>query len=207
MEKEYLDSIRNGLKILSKEEVDKTISEIEKQINERLAKEEIADILKSMPTAQEQINECLKKHGIDPKMVTKNSNFIISKFEELFKVIQNMVEIMSKNNFKSNLKIVVDLLILFALVSLLKIPFILIRYLGESLLQYLKLPMIIDIWSIIIEIIYIICGIMFFMNVYTKWFKNLKVGEVKEKKEEKIEQPKQLGEDLTSISLSDKKDK
>ena len=33
---------------------------------------------------------------------------------------------------------------------------------------------------------------MFFMNVYTKWFKNLKVGEVKEKKEEKIEQPKQL---------------
>ena len=82
---------------------------------------------------------------------------------------------MSKNSFQGNIKILFDLLILIIFICLIKIPFILVRNLGDSLLSYIDFPYISEIWGILIDLIYIVIAVIVFVNIFTKWFKNLKI--------------------------------
>ena len=80
---------------------------------------------------------------------------------------------MSKNDLKSNAKIVLDILILIAFVAILKIPFIVVQNLGDSLLSYLAIPVISDIWSLLMDLIYIVVAVIVFINIFQKYFKNI----------------------------------
>lgn len=163
------------------------------------AKEEELKKYQTMILSGEQIDiekivkEIYLRRGINPEKVLKKDKFIYSKFEELFKIIHNVVEKMSENNLEENVKIILDLLVLIFLICLIKIPFILVRNLGDSLLEVINVPPLLTVWGLIIDIVYIIVAFIVFINIFSKWFKNIKT-----KKGKKIK-----GKALESISLEE----
>ena len=146
-QEEFIKKLKDKLDILTSEALNDEIkyfeSEIEKQKDQNVSEE---DIIKSFGNLENIEKQILKKHGINPEKVMKKENFIYKKFEELFQVIHRVVDIMSKNDLKDNVKILFDLFILIIFVCFIKIPFILIQNLGDSLLSYIDIPYISDIW-------------------------------------------------------------
>ena len=174
-QEEFIKKLRDHLDIFEDnvidEEVNHYVEEIEKQKNQNINEEQIIASFGNLDTIQKSI---FKKHGINPSKLLKKEGFLYKKFEELFEVIHRVVDIMSKNSFQENIKILFDLLILIIFICLLKIPFILVRNLGDSLFTYTSIPLISEIWGILIDLIYIVIAVMVFVNIFTKWFKNLK---------------------------------
>ena len=195
-QEEFYKKVEEKLDVLDKEVLESEINiyrEVIKNQKQQGVNEE--DIIKAFGSIEEIQRKILKKHGINPDKVLKQKNFFAEKFEELFEVIHRVVEVMSKNALKENVKIILDLLILIVLICLIKIPFILVRNLGDSLIAYLEMPVVSDIWAIIIDLIYIIVAVIVFMNIFTKWFKNLKVNKTQKLK----------GKELETITLKDEK--
>ena len=183
-----LDIFEDSVK---KHEIENYLKKIEEREKNGESEEEI---IKSFGTITEITETILKSHGINPKKLSKKNSFIYKQFEELFQVIHYVIDEMSKNDFQNNLKIILDLLILIAFICLLKIPFILVRNLGDSLITNLNITFMSGIWGLIVDIIYIIVALVVFMNIFNKYFKNIKA-----KKSNKIK-----GKELESINLEKK---
>lgn len=183
-----LDIFEDSVK---KQEIGNYLKKIEEREKNGESEEEI---IKSFGTITEITETILKSHGINPKKLSKKNSFIYRQFEELFQVIHHVIDEMSKNDFQNNLKIILDLLILIAFICLLKIPFILVRNLGDSLITNLNITFMSGIWGLIVDIIYIIVALVVFMNIFNKYFKNIKA-----KKSNKIK-----GKELESINLEKK---
>ena len=183
-----LDIFEDSVK---KQEIENYLKKIEEREKNGESEEEI---IKSFGTITEITETILKSHGINPKKLSKKNGFIYKQFEELFQVIHHVIDEMSKNDFQNNLKIILDLLILLAFICLLKIPFILVRNLGDSLITNLNITFMSGIWGLIVDIIYIIVALVVFMNIFNKYFKNIKA-----KKSNKIK-----GKELESINLEKK---
>lgn len=183
-----LDIFEDSVK---KQEIENYLKKIEEREKNGESEEEI---IKSFGTITEITETILKSHGINPKKLSKKNSFIYKQFEELFQVIHHVIDEMSKNDFQNNLKIILDLLILIAFICLLKIPFILVRNLGDSLITNLNITFMSGIWGLIVDIIYIIVALVVFMNIFNKYFKNIKA-----KKSNKIK-----GKELESINLEKK---
>ena len=183
-----LDIFEDSVK---KQEIGNYLKKIEEREKNGESEEEI---IKSFGTITENTETILKSHGINPKKLSKKNGFIYKQFEELFQVIHHVIDEMSKNDFQNNLKIILDLLILIAFICLLKIPFILVRNLGDSLITNLNITFMSGIWGLIVDIIYIIVALVVFMNIFNKYFKNIKA-----KKSNKIK-----GKELESINLEKK---
>ena len=183
----YLDVL---LEDVARKEVDECLDQVAEQMQQGVSEEEA---MKSLGNPELVASNILQKHGIDFSKVNKKHGFIYQKFEQLFQVIHRLVDVMSKNDFKSNVKIVIDILILIVFVAILKIPFIVVQNLGDTLLSYISIPVLADVWSLIVDCIYIVVAVIVFINIFQKYFKNIKV--------EKKEGIKAKG--LESVSLED----
>ena len=202
----YLEEIKSYLEILDKSIVEKEINNIKNVIEQNMNNGKKFEEL-NLVSAEEQAKTILRSYNINSDIILKKSNFIKRKGKELVDAFNHLLNIMSKNDFKANLKIIFDILVLLIFISLVKIPFIAIRNIGESLLQNINFPLAYDIWGFVIEIVYIIVAVMIFINVFPKWFKKLKPSNNTNKdKKEVIVENKKIGNDLESISLTDNKD-
>lgn len=173
---EFIFKLKSKLDVLDEQTFNYEIENFFQKHNDELKENKsLEEIIKESGGITEIAKNILKKHGINPEKVLIKKNFISQKLEELFDVIHRVVEAMSKNKAKENIKIIVDLLILVFLIALLKIPFILIQNIGESLLIYFENSLIVEIWALLIDLLYILVAAITFINVFTKWFKNIKV--------------------------------
>ncbi len=211
MKEKLISNLRNSLTILTSEAKEEEIRKIENQINQKLeggTSEEEA--IKSLGEVDEIVKEIYFSHGIDASKITKRKGFFYGKLEELFESIHNVVDAMSKNTFQENVKIIVDLLVLIVIICAIKIPFLLIENIGDGILEVLGNNTVNSIWGLAIDFAYIIVAIMVFMNIFTKWFHNIK-SKPQAKKEEssKVEMPQKKieGKELESVSLTDKVEK
>ena len=136
MNKEKLTTILNArLDLFNakvKEEEKKKIIDLVND-NEQKGMSE-TEAIKSLGNLDDIINNIYISHGIDPKKITKKKDFFYKKFTELFEVIHHVIDVSSKNDFQSNMKIIFDMVILLGFVCILKIPFILILYFHISLI-------------------------------------------------------------------------
>ena len=198
----YLEEIKSYLNILDEETINKELDNIKNVI---LSKGKFEDL--NLVSPKEQASIILKSHNINPDIVLKKKKGFKNKFKEIVDDFNGLLNIMSKNDLKANLKIIFDVIILLLFVSLAKIPFIAIRNVGESLLQNIDFPLGYDIWGFTIEVVYIIIAIMIIINVFPKWYKNLKPSNNSKKvNKEVVVETKKMGNDLESISLTDNKD-
>ena len=202
----YLEEVRSYLTVLEENAVKKEIDNIKKYLDKSLEEGKKFEEL-NLVSAKEQASEILKSYGLNPEVVLKEEKFFKRKINELVKGFNHLLDTMSKNDLKANLKIILDFVILLIFISLVKIPFIAVRNIGESLLQNIDFPLAFNIWGLAIELVYIIIAIMIFINVFPRWLNNLKPinRKVVVTKEKPIED-KKMGNDLESISLTDNKE-
>jgi len=183
----FLKQLEESLDIFNEDIKKEEINNILAQINEKeQAGKKEKEIIEELSISKIQKDIYIKR-GLNPKKITKNKTFIYKEFEELFQVIHHVIDEMSKNDFQSNMKIIFDIVILLAFICIVKIPFILIRNLGDSLILYLEIPILSNIWGLIIDIIYIIVAVVIFMNIFTKYFKNMKSTKKKTIKTKELE--------------------
>lgn len=202
----YLEEIKSYLEILDKSIVEKEINNIKNVIEQYISDGKKFEDL-NLVSAKDQAVEILKSYNINSEIILKKENFFKRKGKELGNAFNHLLDIMSKNDLKANLKIILDIIVLLVFISLVKIPFIAIRNVGESLLQNIDFPLAFNIWGIAIELVYIIVAIMIFINVFPKWFKKLKPTNNSNKvKKEVVVENKKMGNDLESISLTDNKE-
>ena len=185
-----LDEVKGYLKVLDEEIVVKEIERLRASLKD-------CDNV----NAQDIAKDILKKYGVNSEVIFKKDNFVKKKVKDLVGAFNHLLDIMGKNDLKSNLKIIFDILLLLVFISLCKIPFIVVR----NLLSYINLSFIYDIWDLVIEFVYIIVAVMIFINVFPKWFKNLKPGKIKENVSKEVKEPEKMGNDLESIVLTDDK--
>ena len=204
----YLQEIKSYLEILDKSTVEKEINNIKNVIEQNMSDGKKFEEL-NLVSAKEQAIEILKSYNVNSEIILKKGNYFKRKGKELVEAFNHLLNIMSKNDFKANLKIIFDIIVLLVFISLVKIPFIAIRNIGESLLQNINFPLAYDIWGFAIEMVYIIVAIMIFINVFPKWFNKLKPSNNNSNnkvKKEVIVEDKKIGNDLESISLTDNND-
>ena len=174
---EFLQQVRTRLDVLLESEREKELRILD-------------DDIKGLGSVDDVCKKIYTSRGIDYAKIHGDGR-VHQGLEDMFLIIQNLVQQMSKNSFKDNIKIVFDLLILFAFIAIIKIPFIAVRNLGDSLFSYLDLTFVSNIWGLVIELVYIVVAFILFINIFNRYFSNYKK-EVK-------------GKALESITLEDKK--
>ena len=189
----FIEELTKKLFLLEKNVLNEEIKYYENDINKRKNNESIDSIINSYGNIDIIATNIYHKHGIDYKKINNKESRIYKMFQELVEVIHNIIDEMGSNNFKQNLKIIVDILILLALIALLKIPFIALQNIGETLLGYLSVPVLITIWDFVLDMGYIVVAIIIFVNIFNKYFKNIKSNN-----------KKMSGKPLESINLEEK---
>lgn len=172
---QYLQSIKNGLAIFEESYQQEIILELDEKINMLLTKgKKEEEVISSLESVDDFLKKIYAEHHVRFHD-TKKSNFFSTKTESIFEVIHRIIDVMSKNSARANGKILFDILILIFLVCIIKIPFLLVRDLVHSLLAFFSLPILITIWDLFVEIIYIIIAVFVFFNIFKRWFQNLKI--------------------------------
>ena len=178
---EFLKTLRKRLSILEDSEIEDIISEyegyIEEKVNVGLSESEA---IKELGDIDEIVSDLLAAYKVkEPK--SDNFNSIINKF---CNAIDNFMSSLDNKSAKDIIRILIEVIIILLAIWLLKIPFALIRNLGESIFYELHGPIgniLGSIWWIIIEFSYIIVAIIFFFKTFEKrYFKNMSIKIVEE---------------------------
>lgn len=169
---EFLKNLRKRLAFLNKSEREKVILYYINEIDKSKKSDE--EVIKEFGSIENIVKNVCQDHGIDYKKVAKDSIFhsITNFYNDLLEV----GTIFKEGDSKKRKNIVIDLLILIVITCVLKIPFLFVRDLGDSLITYLWNSNIalLAIWGLIMEILYIILALLFFMKTLKKWINNLK---------------------------------
>ena len=171
----YLQSFKNGLSIFEESYQQQKVLELDEKISSILANGVSEEGIRELGDVQLLIHKVYQENHVDYDKVHSKKSFILSSYEQLFKTIRHVIDVMGKNSSKANAKILLDILILLGLTCVIKIPFILVRDLGDSTLSFFANPLLSNIWHLIVELIYLVVAVTFFLNVFKKWFQHLKI--------------------------------
>ena len=156
MDKEkYLSEIEAKLKYLNNEQKQEEIFRISNEL----------DSGKKLPDVDTEVDSIYKKYKINPNRrakIEKNS---------LAQAFKNLFEVMKKNNWKDNLTIIKDIVVIIIIVSILKIPFIGIENLFFSVFGDQLIDKAITVFNICMEVAYVIFAIFMLIRLFRRRFK------------------------------------
>lgn len=97
-------------------------------------------------------------------------------FTRFYNELVDLSTILKNSDGKKRMRILLDVLFLIAITCILKIPFIFVRDLGDNAVTVLldSNTNFLAIWGLLIELIYVIVALSFFIKTFEKWFKNMK---------------------------------
>lgn len=172
----YLQLYKDGLLCFEESYSQKKVLELDEEITKLVdsGKSE-EEAIQSLGSIDEHIKKVKRENHVRIDTIQKKDNFFTTKAEGLWEIVNRIIDVMSKNSAKANGKIILDILILIFLVCIIKIPFILIRDVGERLLAFLSIPILLNLWHFVIEILYVVLAIVVFLNIFKRWFHNLKI--------------------------------
>lgn len=166
----FLKSLRKNLSFLEKEELEKEVLYYINKIDS--SKESDEEIIKSFGSMESIVKEVSKKHGLNYKTIDKKENW----FKTFYNDLVDLSTILKNSDGKKRTKILLDLLLLVVITCVLKIPFIFVRDLGDRLVEIIlnNNITILAVWGFVIEILYVIVALSFFIKTFEKWFKSMK---------------------------------
>ncbi len=110
-------------------------------------------------------------------MKTENKEYkgLSGKFKSYYDALLDFATILRNSDGKKRSKIIIDLLFLIFITCILKIPFIFVRNLGDNLIEIISAANItvLAIWGLIIEFIYVIVALSFFIKTLRKWISSI----------------------------------
>lgn len=169
--KQFIKKLRRNLKFLDKKNLEEEIYVFTKQLNKSKKSEE--ETIKSFGSIKDIVKEICNNRNLDYNKVSKYHFF-----KGYYNDFVDLINIFKNNNGKTRFKIITDLLLLIVVTCILKIPFIFIRDMGDKSIDiFFKNDVkLLTVWGVLIEIIYIIVALSFFLKTFKKWFRNIKLG-------------------------------
>lgn len=162
--RQYLSSLKKELKIFNEEKIDKYYKEYRDKFNE-LSKTGLSDeeVIKKLGNVDDIINELLDKEKKNSKKKTNKDNkfdknkyvrIIVDEAKDFVNKIGKLLNVKSDDDL---LKLVVDTLLVFVCIMLLKVPFAIFKEIGFSVFSIF--PNFIAglfslIWGLLVQIVY-----------------------------------------------------
>ena len=96
-------------------------------------------------------------------------------FKDFYDNLLELANIFRNSDSQKKKKIIVDLIFLVIVVSVLKIPFIFVRDICENVitLMFDNSMSILAVWGLVIEILYVLIALTFFVRTLKKWIKTI----------------------------------
>jgi len=166
MNKDYLKELEeylNVFEVTKKEELLTHYVQATKGLNE-------TQILNQFGTARTLASNIYKENQLNEDYIKTDYSF-----KSFFRIFNTLIGVMSKNDIKSNLKILFDFLLIIGIVALMKIPFIFIRDMAMNFTNIFTSGFFVNIWYFILEGLYIIAAIYLFIRIFKRWFANLSI--------------------------------
>lgn len=168
--KEFLKKLRKELSFLEKKELEKEMLEYINKIDSSNSSD--IEVIKGFGSMEDIIKEVCKKHKLNYKQIKEEKQ---GWFKNFYNDLIDLSTILKNSDGKKRSKILLDILLLIVVTCVLKIPFIFLRDLGDRLIEAIleSNVTILAIWGLIIEMIYVIVALTFFIKTFKKWFSNL----------------------------------
>lgn len=168
--KEFLRKLRKELSFLDKKELEKEMLEYINKIDSSNSSD--SEVIKSFGNMEDIIKDVCKKYKLDYKQIKKEKQ---GWFKNFYNDLIDLSTILKNSDGKKRSKILLDLLFLIVVTCVLKIPFIFLRDLGDRLTEVIwnSNVTILAIWGLVIELIYVVTALTFFIKTFKKWFTNL----------------------------------
>lgn len=170
----FLTNLRKRLSVLEDSEIEDIISEyegyIDEKVNSGLTEEEA---VKELGNIDEIVSDLLSAYKVkEPKNDSFNNIINI-----ISNGIDNFISSLDNKSARDIIRILIEIIIILLAIWVLKIPFALIRDLGENIFYEFSNPIgniLGSIWYILIEASYIIIAIIFFFKMFEKrYFKSV----------------------------------
>ena len=158
----YLKELEKRLKYLNSEQKSNEIFRISNELDN-------GGIVKDI---SQEIEDIYKKYKINPLKKEKNANNkILNKFDKIGKSFENFYNSFIKYDSKNKIIIVRDLIIIILLVSIFKIPFLVLENVLFSFFHNMLSVKIINLFNNLVEILYVIFAIITFIKMFKRRFK------------------------------------
>lgn len=172
----FLQTYKDGLNIFEESYQQKKVLELDDKISSLLSSfKNEEEAISSLGDVSLLVQDVYKENHLALASKKQKNGFFSTHISSLSEVIGRVIDVMSKNSVKANLKILFDILILIILVCVIKIPFILVRDWVNSLLSFLSIPILLTLWNFVVEVLYVVVAVLVFLNIFKRWFQNLKV--------------------------------
>ncbi len=189
---EFLRKLRKRLDVLEDTEIDDIISEyegyIEEKVNAGLTEEEAVKELGELDLI---VKEMLAAYKVKEKKEEVNTDFLT----RITNKISDFVDSFDNKSSKDIIKIIIEIALIMIIIGIIRLPFSLIKNLGENLFLDLGSPIgsiFADIWEFIIDLSYTVIAVIFFVKMLDKrLFKKVANNIVEKDEEEKEEKDKE----------------
>lgn len=182
---EFFNELRKKLKILKKEEVEDIIREYEDNINEKIKNgysEE--DAIKSFGNIDELCNEILDAYKISYENTNSFEDVVSNYVSKISNWLKNIISNFSNDTAEEILNMIFKVFAIIILIFILRLPYYLILGICHMILEIFPSPIddiLTFLWTLVLEISYIIIAIMMFMSIFKKNKKEKKI-KIKEDK-------------------------
>lgn len=191
---EFLKNLRKKLSILEESEIEDIISEYEGYIEEKMSKGSTEqEAVESMGNVSELARDLLSAYKIkSPSDKTKDTFNNIA--DGCINVFERIVDTFAHKSFQEILRFIFELCFIFLIIAICKLPFEIIESLGRNAFYALggtTFRVLSNIWECILEFVYLVFSILFFIKIFESRYlddfcENVKVNNKETKKEDVV---------------------
>ncbi len=166
---EFLKTLRKKLSILEESEIDDIINEYEGYIEEKIAKGSTEEeAVSSMGDVSELARDLLSAYKIrEPEEKSKDAFNHFA--DNCIHVFERIIDMFSHKSLNEILRFVIEILVIFLIIAICKIPFEIIESFGRNALYSIGggfFKVLANVWSCILEFVYLIFAILLFVKIF-----------------------------------------
>lgn len=197
---EFLNKLRKKIEILEESEVEDIIEEysgfIDEKVNQGSTEEEA---VKSMGNINELARELLSAYKIK-NTEQKNGDVLNNFIDEFLRIVEAIINIFANKSFKEIIRFIIEIICIFVIIAICKIPFWIIKLMGGEILSELSniigsyeiYHFITNIGNFFLEMCYLIFAVILFIKLFQKKFLNSTEWKLEEKNEELVNEVKKI---------------
>lgn len=172
---EFLEKLRKKLSILEESEIEDIITEYDGYIEEKIKKgSSEEEAVKSMGNIDELARELLSAYKIKNPSEKEHDglNNLVDSFMNIF---DRIVSVFAHKSFNEIVKFVIELIFIFLIIAVCKIPFEIIEGMGRNIFSSLgntSYHVVFGIWNFVLEFAYLIFAILLFIKIFESRYLN-----------------------------------
>lgn len=165
----FLEKLRKKLSILEESEIEDILNEYEGYIEEKIKKgSSEEEAVKSMGNIDELARDLLSAYKIkNPN--GKDHEGISSLVDSFVNIFDRIISVFAHKSFNEIVKFVIELIFIFLIIAICKIPFEIIGGMGRGIFSSLGntgYHILFGIWNFILEFAYLIFAILLFIKIF-----------------------------------------